>query len=163
GASAQRCFVAFVHGHGPNYQGASQQAIENGYWSDPVDSGYGTMQSWSSFDYYAAGRRGCVTTLVGYDGTQYFWDAGASVSTQINAVIGAPNNIGSQPGDQLILVGHSMGGLVLRWIMNNGVPGSPYYQYNGDYANIVNHTHHFITVASPHSGTETADAVYGQA
>jgi hypothetical protein len=162
-ASAQRCFVAFVHGHGPNYLGASQQTIESGYWSDSADPVYGGI-SWSSFDYYSAGRLGCTTFLVGYDGTAYFWDGGAAgaVADQINGFI-SNNGIGNQQGDQLIIVAHSMGGLVVRWIMNNGVPGSPYYNYAGhNYANIVNHAHHFITVQSPHSGVETADALYGQ-
>jgi hypothetical protein len=164
-ASAQRCFVAYVHGHGPNYLGASQQAIENGYWADSTDSGYNTMQSWSSFDYYSAGTRGCTTFLVGYDGTQYFWDTNAAgaVADQINGFINN-NGIGNQSGDRLIVVAHSMGGLVVRWIMNNGAAGSPYYNYAGhNYANIVNHTTAFITVQSPHSGTETADALYGNA
>jgi len=153
-ASAQRCFVAFVHGRGDNLTGHSQDQLESEYWS--------LGNTYSSMTYYGAGVRGCTILRVGYDGHSAFWDAGAagSVADQINNFISAN---GIQAGE-LIVVAHSMGGLVVRWIMNNGVAGSPYYNYAGrNYAQIVSRTHHFITLQSPHSGTEAADAMYGEA
>lgn len=153
-ASAQRCFVAYVHGRGNDYRGASQDYLEADYWS--------LGNTYSSATYYGAQVRGCTVLRVGYNGHAAFWDSSAAgtAADQINAFI-TQNNI--QPGE-LILVGHSMGGLVVRWILNNGVPNAPYYNYGGrNYAQIVSRTHHAITIQSPFMGTEAADALYGQA
>lgn len=153
-ASAQRCFVAYVHGRGDDLTGHTQDQLEAEYWS--------LGDTYSSATYYGAQVRGCTVMRVGYDGHAAFWDARAagSVASQINSFIAA-NQIAA---GELIIVAHSMGGLVARWIMNNGVPGSPYYNYGGqNYAQIVNVTHHFITIQSPHMGTEAADALFGQA
>ncbi len=153
-ASAQRCFVAFIHGRGVDYRGASQTFQESDYWS--------LGNTYSSFTYYGAQVRGCTVLRVGYNGHAAFFDASAAgtAADQINTFI-QQNQIA--PGE-LIIVAHSMGGLVARWILNNGVPGSPYYNYQGhDYATIVSRTHHAITVQSPHQGTEAADALFGQA
>lgn len=154
GASAQRCFVAYVHGRGDDLTGHTQDQLEAEYWS--------LGNTYSSATYYGATVRGCTVFRVGYDGSSAFWDsrAAGSVASQINGFI---SQQGIQAGE-LIIVAHSMGGLVVRWIMNNGVAGAPYYNYAGqNYAQIVSRTHHFITIQSPHMGTEAADALFGEA
>jgi hypothetical protein len=163
GPARATCWVAYVHGKlinapgfGPSnlapMAGASDTDRRN-YWRN------GSSDTWGDFVLYSGIARGCAVLVTGYDGTAGFWDAGASgqVAQQINAFI-AQQGI---PDGQLIIIGHSMGGVVARWIVNNGVPGSAYFNYNGDYATITRKTHHVISVAGPHLGSPIADAVYG--
>src|SRR5919204_2675730 len=148
------CYVAYIHGKtGDLSPGAASDTQRRNYWRNGSSDTYGDFVLWSGIN------AGCAVLVVGYDGRSAFWDAGASgsVAGQINGFIRQY----AIPDGQLILVAHSMGGLVARWIVNNGVGGSAYYNYNGDYATIVRKTRYLIAVASPHLGSSAADAVYG--
>jgi triacylglycerol esterase/lipase EstA (alpha/beta hydrolase family) len=125
-ASAQRRFIAYIHGRGGDRTGQSQTQLENEYWS--------RGDTYSSFTNYSSA--GSVITRIGYDGTASFCDARASgeVANRLNDFIAAN---GIQAGE-LVLVGHSMGGLVVRNILNQGVPNSAYYNRvcsGGEFAN----------------------------
>ncbi len=165
GASrAAPCYVAYVHGKlssTPGSSGPSNLTPGSGA-TDTDRRNYwrrGPSDTYGDFVLYSGIARGCAVLVTGYDGTAAFWDAAAAgaVAQQIDAFV-AQNAV---PDGQLVLIGHSMGGLVARWIVNNGVGGAAYYNYNGDYATVARKTKTVITVATPHLGSPDADAVYG--
>ena len=121
--AASPCFVAFVHGSGEKFddQSPAPESLEN-YWT-PDGS------SWNSFTYYAGRQwdqdRGCIIHRVGYDGYAEWWSDRAA-----GRVAASPNQFieDNQIGDgQLVIIAHSMGGVVARYLINSGVPGAPYY------------------------------------
>jgi hypothetical protein len=150
------CYVAFIHGYQTSNlsPGVASDSARRAYWQNSYNTSY------SDFVNYASIAAGCSTLVVGYDGTQAFWDngaAGAATDQIVNFV--TANAI---PDGQLIIVGHSMGGLLTRWILNNGVQGSAYYNYQGhNYARVVQATRYAITVATPHLGAKPADTIWG--
>jgi hypothetical protein len=161
-----RCYMAFIHGSGDKFHDedpSSSQAIA-GYWSSDGSDG-------NSFVFYAArlwaGDQGCVSLRVGYDGNQQWWHerAAGKVAATLNDFIKRH----SIPDGGLVLVGHSMGGVVSRYIVNNGMPHSPFYnEYHWldgrmDYDLVRRKAGNIITVQSPHAGTQAADALYGDA
>jgi triacylglycerol esterase/lipase EstA (alpha/beta hydrolase family) len=146
--------VAYIHGKGSNLTpGIASDTDRRNYWRNGSADTYGDFVLWSGIN------AGCAVLVAGYDGTAAFWDASASgaVAQQLNQFI-AQNAI---PDGQLVLIGHSMGSLVSRWIVNNGVGGAAYYNYNGDYATVARKTRSIISVSGPHLGSPAADAVYG--
>ena len=155
------CYVAYIHGKLNKQTGISNltpgsgatDADRRNYWRNGASDTYG------DFVLYSGINRGCTVLVTGYDGTAGFWDAAASgaVARQLNQFITQQ----SIPDGQLILIAHSMGGVVARWIVNNGVGGSAYYDYNGDYATIARKTHSILSVSGAHLGSPVADAVYG--
>ena len=60
---------------------------------------------------------------------------------------------------QLVIVGHSMGGLVGRYVLDNGEPGAPHYDEK-TYGAIVRATSHLVTIATPHTGSPMADIAF---
>ena len=155
------CYVAYVHGKlnaatGPSNltpgSGATDADRRN-YWRN------GSSDTSGDFVLYSGLDRGCTVLVTGYDGTAGFWDSAAAgaVAQQLNQFITQY----AIPDGQLILIGHSMGGLMIRWIVNNGVGGAAYYNYNGDYATIARKTRYLISVSGAHLGSPIADAVYG--
>ena len=62
---------------------------------------------------------------MGYDGNQQWWHdrAAGKVAASLNDFI-KQHTI---PDGKLILVGHSMGGVLARYVVNNGVPQAPFY------------------------------------
>ncbi len=163
--AAQPCYMAFVHGSGSNYHDDDPQASPgmDGYWSP----GGGDALS---FIYQAARRfapDGCQVWRVGYDGDQTWWHqrAAGRISASLNDFI-TKYNI---PDGRLILVAHSMGGVVARYVINNGTPQSPYYnEYTWvdprmDYDLVRRKTAYLITLQAPHTGSQAADSLYGDA
>lgn len=164
--SSGRCYMAFIHGSGDKFHDEdafTSMAIAR-YWSADGSDG-------QSFVYYAArmwaGDKACVAVRVGYDGNQQWWHerAAGKVAATLNDFIKRH----SIPDGKLVIVGHSMGGVLARYLVNNGVPHAPYYnEYVGndarmDYDLVRRKTAHIITLQSPHAGTQAADALYGQA
>ena len=156
------CYAAYIHGKLNSIAGGrSNLAPGSGatdsdrrdYWRNGASDTFGDFVLWSGIN------AGCTVLVTGYDGTAGFWDAAASgaVAAQLNQFI-SQNQI---PDGQLILIGHSMGGLVARWIVNNGVGGAAYYNYNGDYATIARKTKNIISVSGAHLGSPVASAAYG--
>jgi pimeloyl-ACP methyl ester carboxylesterase len=161
-----RCYMAFIHGSGDKFHDEdafTSEAIAR-YWSNDGSDG-------QSFVYYAAriwaGDKACLAVRVGYDGNQQWWHerAAGKVAATLNDFI-KRHDI---PDGKLILVGHSMGGVLARYLVNNGVPHAPFYnEYAGNdarmsYDLVRRKTAHIISVQSPHAGTQAADSLYGQA
>jgi pimeloyl-ACP methyl ester carboxylesterase len=116
-AESQRpCFVVFVHGRGDDRTGWSQAQLET-YWAPDADRDGATDHQYS-LTAWAAEERGCRVYRAGYDGSAAFWSerAAGRVARDVAAWI---DEEGIGPGE-LVLVGHSMGGLVVRWIVNQG-------------------------------------------
>lgn len=159
-AERARCFVAFVHGRGDDRTGWSQEGLET-YWAPDTD-GDGASDRSYSMTVWAAEEAGCRVLRVGYDGTAGFWQARAagSVARQIARWIDAE----AIADGELVVIGHSMGGLVVRWIANQGVPGSPYFDYEGaPYSRVARAARAVVTIQAPHAGAEVADALFGEA
>lgn len=154
-----RCFVVFVHGRGEDRRGWSQEALE-AYWAPDAD-GDGSIDSTYSLTRWAAEEQGCEVLRAGYDGSAAFWDGAAAgeVARQTADWIEAR---GIESGE-LVMITHSMGGLVGRWIANQGVPGAPYHDYQGaPYALVVSRLRALVTIQAPHTGSEAADALFGE-
>jgi pimeloyl-ACP methyl ester carboxylesterase len=132
--------LVFVHGKNAGLE--STASIRSGYWTEEMIR--------ASTRNYAA--RSLVVT---YDGTQYYWDTGGSIASQINAYLD------QYPNERLVWVCHSYGGIQARWILCNSTPSSPYYNYQGaNYARVAAATDYVITLGSPHGGSEVADLGY---
>ncbi len=159
-AVSGRCFVAFVHGRGDDRRGHSQAQLET-YWAPDAD-GDGGVDPYYSMTQWAAAEVGCEVLRVGYDGGAAFWEdaAAGTVARQIDAWA---TERGVAPGE-LTIVAHSMGGLVARWIANQGVQGAPYFDHGGaPYSRVAVLLRSLVTIQTPHAGTEVADALFGEA
>ncbi len=144
-----RCFIAYVHGwiNSANLDPAvATDAQRRAYWQPTPGS--------TTFDLVdASSRHGeCLTLVTGYDTSRAFFEDGAAgtVARQIARFV-RDNNV---PDHRLILIGHSMGGLVIRSILNS-------YLINADYTIVSQKTNYAITIATPHTGSPAADALYG--
>ena len=161
-AQSPPCYMAFVHGSGENLfdeaGGESSAAIER-YWQADgrIDTSFMTGMA----------HAGCVTWRIGYDGNQQWWSdrAAGRVASSLHDFIDKYQI----PDGALTLVGHSMGGLVVRYVVNSGTPAAPYYnEYmvidpRMDYDLVRRKTARIITVQAPHVGTQSADALFGHA
>lgn len=176
-AQTAPCYVAYIHGSGTDLQYATDyEGFDNWIPTNAGEGGGWIEREWTpdrspanttvnSFTYYSSRQydpaRACAAFRVGYDGLDYWWEANAAgkVAEQLNQFITS----WSIPDGQLTIITHSMGGIVGRWILNNGVNNAPFFNYNGDYATIARKAKALITVMAPHSGTQVADAIYGEA
>jgi hypothetical protein len=64
------------------------------------------------------------------------------------------------PDGQLLIVAHSMGGLVTRYILNNA--SSAAAGYRSSFATVAAATKYLITSQTPHTGSRGADAAAGE-
>jgi hypothetical protein len=164
-AGTDRCYIAFIHGSGDNFHDEDPGSARlESYWA-------AGGQAFNSFVYYAgrqwAGEAACKVWRVGYDGNQQWWSdrAAGRVAASLHDFIDQ-NDI---PDGKLVLVGHSMGGVLARYLIGNGTPQAPYYnEYVGqnprmDYDLVRRKTAYIITVQSPHTGSQASDALYGNA
>jgi hypothetical protein len=90
-----------------------------------------------------------------YDGTQSFFNAAHQIASALNdwfCMSPSPN--------QVVVVSHSMGGLVMRWLLNHGAnPQSGYY--SPLWGEIVPRIRYLISVQAPHTGSPPAAALWG--
>ncbi len=122
--------VAFVHGTG------SQTDAYNDYWQPAmVDS---VRQGLSNPDNYV---------VINCDFTQYMWDSRAAgcLAGQLTSFIG------NKGITKLIVITHSNGGNVVRWIMSNPT-------YDSRYPNIISKISRVNALAPSSAGTPLADA-----
>src|SRR5687768_16185056 len=123
--------VAFVHGTG------HQTNAYADYWQAPMVD---------------AVRQGLVTqanyVVINCDFTQYMWDSRAAgcLATQLT------NFINSRGITRLIVITHSNGGNVMRWIMSNPT-------YDSRYPGIISRIVRVNALAPSSAGTPLADAV----
>lgn len=134
---AQALTFVFVHDKSAGRE--TVRSLRNNYWGQEMID--------------AVTRNGQAKSLVvSYDGRDYYWDAAVDVARQVTRFLNR------NPGERLVWVAHSYGGLVTRFMLCNATPGSPYYNYRGANFSIINSaTSHAITLGTPHGGSEVAD------
>ncbi|SFM96395.1 hypothetical protein [Dokdonella immobilis] len=123
--------VAFVHGTG------SQSDAYNDYWQAPMVNSV---------------RQGLVDpanyTVINCDFEQYMWDSRAAgcLATQLTSFINSRNIT------DLVVITHSNGGNVMRWILSNPT-------WDSRYPNIISKIRWVNALAPSSAGTPLADAV----
>jgi hypothetical protein len=104
-------------------------------------------------------------TVVNWNALYAHWDAAVEVAGKLNTILNGGNDGGGKncgAETSKIIVAHSMGGVVMDFIMGNAKPGDPNYNYAGaNFANVFAKTNRVITIQSPHNGTDSANAVCG--
>ncbi len=123
--------VAFVHGTG------SQTNAYQDYWQPAmVDNVRGGLANPANY------------VVINCDFNQYMWDSRAAgcLATQLTSFISAKNI------DRLIIITHSNGGNVVRWIMSNPT-------WDSRYPNIISKIVRVNALAPSSAGTPLADAV----
>lgn len=123
--------VAFVHGTG------SQTNAYNDYWQPTIINT--VRQGLTNQANY---------TVINCDFTQYMWDSRAAgcLATQLTSFIN------SRGITDLVVITHSNGGNVMRWIMSNPT-------YDSRYPNIISRIRWVNALAPSSAGTPLADAV----
>jgi hypothetical protein len=164
-AASSPCYVAFVHGSGDDFHDLSSgpPAVES---PTAIDQ-YWMANGHADTSFVSAAGAGCAIWRVGYDGNQQWWSdrAAGKVASSLHDFI----DQFAIPDGALTIIGHSMGGVVVRYLINSGTPGAPYYnEYVGwdprmDYDLVRRKTGRIITVQSPHTGTQSTDALFGRA
>jgi hypothetical protein len=98
---------------------------------------------------------GCEVRRIRYDGFQAFTNAASQVAAEFNDWF-----CQSPSPNQVVVVTHSMGGLVMRWLLNQGSnPQSGFY--NPLWAEIGQRVRYVVTVQAPHTGSPGAAALWG--
>ena len=123
--------VAFVHGTG------HQTNATNDYWgSDFINSVRKGLPNQANY------------VVINCDFEQYMWDsrAGGCLAGQLTSFINSRNIT------DLVVITHSNGGNVMRWIMSNPT-------YDSRYPNIINKIRWVNALAPSSKGTPLADAV----
>jgi len=158
-ASAQPCLI-FVHGKQTDTNTFTDWNAARSYWTS------------GSSDFVRTATRNFATSyyVVGYNGTQAYWDAQAAgevASEIVNATEGGPDGGGNRcarswaAGGTFWVIAHSMGGTVVDFILGNNDPSDPNYDFNGSYDLVAQRLSLAITVAGTHRGSQLADNVCG--
>jgi hypothetical protein len=99
----------------------------------------------------------CVYFRISYNGLVEWWhDAAAGLAARRLAEALDRYNV---PDGKLVIVTHSMGGLVARHILNHGTPNSMFF--NEAFGRVARATRHLYTIQAPHAGSTAADASMG--
>ncbi len=158
-AQAQPCLI-FVHGKQTNTNTFTNYTAARNYWVS------------GSRDFVKEATKNFATSyyVVGYNGTQAYWDAQAAghVAQEIvDATNGVADGGGHRcsrtyaQGGSFWIVAHSMGGTVIDFILGNNDPSDPNYNFNGPYSTAASRVSLAITTGGAHRGSEGADAVCG--
>lgn len=121
--------IALVHGKGSADLSNAQTAIA--YWTNDM------IRACSANNAYPY-------LVAHYDGTQWMWQAADQVASQLY------DFINQKKIDDLVVVTHSFGGIVMRWICSNP-------DYNPRYPTIIKKLRWVNTIAAPAKGSEAAD------
>jgi hypothetical protein len=135
--------VIFVHGHGSRSDTAIDYTSAYGYWKGNGSLLDGGLHNFSALPFISMsdgievgiqhkGEPYHKFYVVGYDGTQAYFDAAHSVAAQIvNAIRGGRdsggNDCSGMSRGQFVVVSHSMGATVMDFILGNSDPSDPYY------------------------------------
>ncbi|MEM8961678.1 MAG: hypothetical protein AAGD38_09380 [Acidobacteriota bacterium] len=123
--------VAFVHGTGSQTNAAAD------YWTwDMINSVRQGLPDQSKY------------TVINCDFTKYMWDSAAAGCLATNLY----NFIVNQGVDDLVVITHSNGGNVMRWILSNPT-------WDSRYPTIIDNTRWVNALAPSSGGTPLADAV----
>lgn len=166
-AAEAACYIAFIHGAGPDDTAATDVVVTypmvrgtaNSYWwpsnTGPNSSFVSNVAHIGSTD-----QTSCTARLITYNATDRYswWAVTGDVGRNLKKFI----TEAQIPNGELIIVGHSMGGIMGRFVVNTGSPGNSFYPgYNGDWTAVTAATRYIITVQSPHMGTKGADVLDG--
>jgi|GEM_PF-1985292 len=149
------CYVAFVHGH----MDAPPTGNPEAYWNPEVtpSTPIGTGGKYYSFTQYAGVVPACKIARVTWNSTWSFKNRAYEVANQLNDFVTRENI----PDGELVIIAHSMGGLVTRFLLNNAFPGSIFYR--SSWSSLPRKTKYIITVQTPHGGAKAADALANEA
>jgi hypothetical protein len=158
-ASAQPCLI-FVHGKQTNTNTFTNWTAARNYWKSGSRDAIGVATKNFATSYY----------VVGYNGTNAYWDAGAAgeVANEIvNATNGGNDGGGNHcalsyaQGGTFWVVGHSMAGPIMDFILGNNDASDPNFNFNGPYDVVAQRLSLVITLGGAHRGSQGADAVCG--
>jgi hypothetical protein len=158
-ASAAPCLI-FVHGKQTNTDTFTNWTAARNYWKN------------GSRDFVQTATKNFATSyyVVGYNGTNAYWDAGAAgeVANEIvNATNGGNDGGGNHcaltyaQGGTFWVIGHSMAGPIMDFILGNNDASDPNFNFNGPYDVVAQRVGLVITMGGAHRGSQGADAVCG--
>jgi len=158
-AAAAPCLI-FVHGKQTNTNTFTSWTSARNYWKN------------GSRDFIATASKNFATSyyVVGYNGTQAYWDTQASgeVANEIvNATNGGNDGGGNHcaltyaQGGTFWVIGHSMGGTIVDYILGNNDASDPNFNFNGPYDQVAQRISLAITLGGAHRGSQGADAACG--
>jgi hypothetical protein len=154
------CLI-FVHGKRTDPGTFTDWNQARAYWVDGSDDFIRAATKNFAASYY----------VVGYNGTQAYWDAqsaGELATEIVNATEGGADGGGNRcartfaEGGTFWLVGHSMGGSLISFVLGNAHPSDPNYNLNGPYDVAAQRVSLAITSAGTHRGSQGADFVCGE-
>jgi hypothetical protein len=157
--STPPCLI-FVHGKRTDTGTYTDWNQAYAYWVNGSDDFIRTATKNFTTPYY----------VVGYNGTQPYWEAQAAgelANEIVNATDGGADGGGNRcartfaDGGTFWLVGHSMAGSLIDYVLGNAEPSSPNYNLNGPYDTAAHRISLAITVAGTHRGSQGADFVCG--
>ncbi len=158
-AWAQPCLI-LVHGKQTNTNTFTSWQAARTYWVN------------GSRDFVRTATKNFATSyyVVGYDGTQPWWgaqSAGEVAAEIVNATNGGTDGGGNAcavtwaNGGSFWLIGHSMAGPILDYILGNNDPSDPNYNAVGPFDQVAQRLSLVITLGGAHRGSQGADAVCG--
>jgi hypothetical protein len=158
-ASAQPCLI-FVHGKQTDTNTFTNWNAARSYWVNGSRDFIKTATKTFATSYY----------VVGYNGTDPYWGSGAAgeVANEIvNATNGGADGGGNRcartfaQGGTFWVIGHSMAGPIMDFILGNNDASDPNFNFNGPYDVVGQRLSLVITLGGAHRGSQGADAVCG--
>jgi hypothetical protein len=158
-ASAQPCLI-FVHGKQTNTNTFTSYTAARNYWINGSRDAIKTATKNFVASYY----------VVGYNGTQPWWgaqSAGEVANEIVNATNGGADGGGRRcaltyaQGGTFWVVGHSMAGPIMDYILGNNDPSDPNFNAVGPFDQVAQRVSLAITFGGAHRGSQGADAVCG--
>ncbi|MGJ8669520.1 MAG: hypothetical protein ACSHXK_08540 [Oceanococcus sp.] len=159
-AHAAPCLI-FVHGKQTNTGTYTSYSNARNYWVDGSDDLIKTATKNFSSSYY----------VVGYNGTKPYWDSqtAGEVSSEIVAATNGSSDGGGNScaqsysqGGTFWVIAHSMGNVVMDFILGNNDASDQNYNYNGSYDTVASRISLVMSLSGAHRGSEGADAVCGE-
>jgi hypothetical protein len=158
-AQAQPCLI-FVHGKQTNTDTFTNWSSARNYWKNGTRDFIQTATKNFASSYY----------VIGYNGTDTYWGAQAAgeVANEIvNATNGGADGGGNRcartyaQGGTFWVIGHSMAGPIMDFILGNNDASDPNFNFNGPYDQVAQRLSLVITLGGAHRGSQGADAVCG--
>src|SRR5262245_30990598 len=158
-ARAQPCLI-FVHGKQTNTNTYTSYASARNYWVNGSHDAVRVATKNFAASYY----------VVGYNGTQPWWGS-QSAGEVANEIVAATNGVADggghagastrANGGTFWVIGHSMAGPIMDYILGNNDPSDPNYNAVGPFDQVAQRVSLVITLGGAHRGSQGADAVCG--
>jgi hypothetical protein len=159
-ALAQPCLI-FVHGKQTNTNTFTNWSAARSYWVNGSRDFIRTATKNFAASYY----------VVGYNGTDPYWGgsaAGEVANEIVNATNGGTDGGGNRctltyaQGGTFWVIGHSMAGTIMDFILGNNDASDPNFNFNGPYDQVGQRLSLAITLGGAHRGSQGADYVCGE-